>query len=234
MSFSEKFKYKESSVTMSDATGDDVNAYRSVSSLAIATLVFGLLSSICVVYREFFMFALPVLSIICAWLASKQIRRNPGIYAGRHLVTAGYLTAIGFTIVAGATYLYDQNRIPSDYQQIEFAQLQPTDKDAGSAVPQDSKILSDRKVFVRGYMSPGKGSVVKSFTLNSAQPDGCGHCAVDTKDTHHIFVKMAPGRSVNFTTRQLGVGGRFVVKDPPETNPDGSLRIYELEADFVR
>lgn len=234
MSFSEKFKYKESSVTMSDATGDEVNAYRSVSSLAIAALVFGLLSGVCVVYREFFMFALPILAVICGWLAAKQIRRNPEVYTGRNLITAGYLSAIFFTVAAGATYIYDQNRIPSDYQPIEFAQLQPTDKDAGSIVPQDSKILSDRKVFVRGYMSPGKGSVVKSFTLNSAQPDGCGHCAVDTKDTHHIFVKMTPGRTVNFTTRQLGVGGRFTVKDPPETNPDGSLRIYELEADFVR
>ena len=238
MSFSEKFKYTESAVTMSDAAGsDNVNAYRSVSAPAVASFVFGLLSAVCIVYRELFVFVVPVLAIVLARIAAKQIRRNPEVLTGRGLLTVGTITAVAFTILSGAMYLHDRNRIPPEYRAISFDELQPTEVEraSGQPVPEQARILSDRQVYVLGYMSPGKGTVVNAFTLNSAQPDGCGHCAVDTSDTHHIFVRMKdPGRTATFTTRQMAVGGRLMVNDPPIMNSDGSLKIYEIEADFVR
>ena len=238
MSFSEKFKYEQSEVTMSDAAGDEeATAYRSVCGTAVATLVFGVLSCVCVVYRELFVYAIPILALVCAKLAANQIRRNPEVCTGYQLVTIGTVAAVAFTLISGGMYLHDRNRIPSDYHEISFDELQLTDseKASGQRVPDKAKVLGDRMVWVRGYMSPGRTPTVRSFTLNSAQPDGCGHCAVDIMDTHHIFVRMKDlNRTTTYTTRQLTVGGRLQVNDPPVPNPDGTLKIYELEADFVR
>jgi hypothetical protein len=96
-------------------------------------------------------------------------------------------------------------------------------------IPQSAKDLQDKRVFFKGYMQPRRQqSGIKEFVLR-ADSNECPFCAPDTKKTNMIRVVLQGDLETIYTTRLIGVGGRFQV-DPT----DLSGIPYALEADILR
>jgi len=209
--------------------------YQAVSGLAVWCLILGLLSS--VTFLDWWLAVIPAGAIGLGCVAVRRIRRNPLETAGRGIVRCGVGLAIGFWIIGYGWLTYQlRNWVPPGYRAITFALLQPADDDIEQKIPEEAVNLDRLDVFVRGYMVPGKQrSGLKEFVLSEDQGD-CQYCKPMPKPTQLIKVKLKPPLSMTYTSRAIGVGGKFTaVYDPkdPKRAELGGL-VYQIEADFVR
>jgi hypothetical protein len=209
--------------------------YRAVSGLAVLCLLLGLASGLTFLGWE--LAAIPVAAIVVGWFAIRRIRDNPQEMSGIAIVWTGVGLALGLWVLGSGWLIYQlQNKAPPGYKEITYAQLQPAGDDIEQKIPSEAINLDQQKVFIRGFMLPGKRPVgLKEFTLSEDQGD-CAYCKPIPRPTQLIKVKMKPPRTASYTTRAIGVGGELtVVEDPkdPKREELGGL-VYQIEADHIQ
>jgi hypothetical protein len=209
--------------------------YRAVNGMAIGCLLLGLASGLA--FLGWALAVIPVAAIVVGWLALGRIRRNPVEMSGTVLAWTGIGLAVALWLLGSGWLIYQsQNFVPEGYKPIDYALLQPAGDDFEHKVPRDAIELDRQKVFIRGFMLPGKQPTrIKEFTLSEDQGD-CAYCKPVPKPTQLIKVKMKTPLTASYTTRAIGVGGEMtVIEDPkdPKRAELGGL-VYQIEADYIQ
>lgn len=202
--------------------------YRAVSAVAVASLVFGLLSVLTVFHWA--LAAIPLVGILLSWLALGRIHENPGELTGRWQAIAGLAASVLLgTLGLGWLLFAHGSEVPTGYQRVSYEMLQPDPKKKDERVSQTAVELEGKRVFIKGYMYPGRQQVgLKQFILCPAIPD-CPFCTPDPKPTEMILIKLEGDLVTRYTTHLVRLGGRLHVD---RTATDGLP--YRLNADYLR
>ena len=206
--------------------------YRPLCGLAVGSLVFGLLSGLTGLHWG--LGVIPPIGILLGIIALRRIRQSPEEMIGFELAWAG----IGLSVllwIAGyslQTYLY-YTQAPPGYFPIPYSLLQPDPNVPGQIVPPTAYEQEDKRVFIKGYMTPGRQQWgIKSFIL--CRDNGvCSYCNPKPEPTDLIEVTLIHGLEAEYTTHLIGVGGEFKV-NPDVGKPGFRGMIYQMEADVLR
>jgi len=207
-------------------------SYRSLSGIAVASVVFGALSA--ATFLDWSLAVVPVIGIVLGWIALRRIRRNPEESVGRYWALAGIVLSVAFWIggYARLTYAYF-NQTPPGYELVSYKELQPPPERPDLRISEAAEMLDKRKVFVWGWMSPGRyPSGIREFILLN-DPGTCQFCAPQRRPSELIRVKLAGHHTIAYTTHRIGVGGEFTVHSDPNDQAMGGL-VYQIEADCFR
>jgi len=212
--------------------------YRSLSVMAILSVVFAVLS-ILVVFGWIF-WAIPIISIVLAIRALKQIQYASTEYAGEGFARLGIALAIGFWLSGMYIQHYIKlHSIPSGYKAITFDHLQPNPDHQGEIIPPSAFELEpnnndpDKRIFISGHIYPGRRSIdIKEFILVPTLGH-CNFCTPQIKSTEMMQVKFTGDLRVDYTTRPIKVGGKIHIDREQATNPFGGLP-YQLDADYLQ
>lgn len=201
--------------------------YRAVSRPAVVSLICGVLSMITVLH--WFLALIPALGIVLGRFALLRIREIPEELSGRGLARAGVILSVGFW-VAGYGWLTFRrvSEVPFGYHRVEYEDLQP---EPGERVPSEIYELEEKdwKVFVKGYMLPGRQHTrLKAFILCPAIPN-CPFCTPDPTPTEMILVRLEGDLEAEFTTHLVGVAGKLQVDE----NPPNGLP-YTINANYMK
>lgn len=207
--------------------------YRSLSTSAVASLIVGLLSSAAIL--DWSLLSIPLVGIALSSFALIKVRRHRDELSGEVLARAGLGLSLVFAVVGPARLTYEYvTELPAGYQRISYAELQPDPEQAGQLIPPAAMNLEGKRVFIKGYIYPGREKDgIRQFLLVRDQGDCCfgGNPTI----TDRIQVELTPPLRLSFQSRLHKVGGTFHVA-PSDTALDGAKGgvFYHLEADYVQ
>ncbi len=223
---------QESFVRTSTSEDNEFN-YRPVSSLAVCSLVLGLLSLVGIFL--WIMLPVAVLTVILGGIAILSIRRWKGEYTGIGVAIAGIF--FGSVTLVGGTYVQIQafqHEVPAGYTRISFikdisAKEFVTDRH-GDKVNPEVEALVGKKVFFKGFVFPTDERVgLTSFLLLKDSKECCfgGNPAVRDQ----VGCLMQGGKTTNYTAGRVSVAGTFRIN--PKYREGTQESLYLLECDIV-
>ena len=202
--------------------------YRSLNPLAVLSVVFGVLS-ILTVFTWFFGL-IPLAGLVLGFLALRQIDEAPEETTGRGLARAGMGLCVGLWVLGSYLFIAWRNEVPFGYTSISYADLQPDQSVPGQMLPKKAIELDGRRIFLKGYMYPGRQSIaIKSFIMVPTRAH-CKFCAANMPSTELVRVELVGDLTADFKSSLVGIGGKLVVD--PAAGP-GDLP-YRVEADCFR
>lgn len=219
------------SPTSSPSAVTDPEKYRSLSPLAVAALLCGLLSVLVVFGAQ--MTAIPVIGIVLGRLALKRIRRAPDELSGIGFAQAGIGLSVFFCAAGWLWMFYAQAKeVPHGYTKVEYEELQGDAVIGGRTVPKRALELEGKKIFVKGYMYPGRQQVdLKEFII-SRDNGRCNFCMPNPTPTDLVRVTLTGDLRTDYTTHIVGFGGVLRVEQDPDKLARQGMA-YHLEADYI-
>lgn len=202
--------------------------YRALCPQAVASVVAGALSILTVLH--WLLAVVPLVGIGLGVKALKRIRQAPSEWTGLGVARLGIGLSVALWVVGYGWLLFARVReVPYGYQLVSYETLQPDPKSPAMPIPQSALDMQDKKVFVKGFMQPRRQQTgIKEFILSPTNGE-CAYCIPNPKRTEMIHVVLQGDLEAIYTTRQIGVGGRFQV-DPQ----DPGAVPYTLEADVLK
>ncbi len=202
--------------------------YRSLSLAAVLSLVAGALSV--TLFVNGLLLPVPIVGMYLGWRALKRIARTPEEFTGVELAWTG-IGLSAFFLLAGSGWLLFRraSEVPYGYQRIEYAELQPDQTVEGQVVPPGTKDLDGKKVFIKGYMYPGRQQVHLRWFLLCPTNGVCTFCLPNPRPTELIDATLTGDLETQYTTQLIGIGGKFHV-DPD----DPHKRPYKMDVDCLR
>jgi len=202
--------------------------YRAVSPLAVLSLVLGGLSFL-TIFNWFFT-VLPLAGALLGIVAVRRIDRSPQELQGRPFALAG----LGLAVVLGTAgsiglVIRENYLVPAGYKPINFADLQ-RDKSAAAMIPQSATELDGERVFIKGYMYPGRQVFNLTQFIMVPSSGLCNFCLTKIEPTQMIRVEMVGDRTADFKTSLAGVGGKLTVDQKVVLGSSP----YLIEADVFR
>jgi len=207
---------------------ESTGRYRAMSRAAVWSVVLGAASVLTVVH--WVVALIPLAGILLAAAAKKRIRKAPEELTGMSLARVGMWLSIVFWVV-GYGWLISARvaRVPDGYDEISYETLQPDPNVKGQTIPPKAFELQGKKVFVEGFMLPGRSpSRLKRFIL-CPRISNCSFCTVDPKPTEMILIALEGDLVTDYTIHLVQLGGTFEI-DP---NPLDGLP-YRMEVDYLR
>ncbi len=205
--------------------------YRPVSSLAVCSLVLGLLSLVGI----FLWIMLPValLTVVLGGIAILSIRRWQGEYTGTGVAITGIFFGI-VTLVAGTMVQVHafKNEVPPGYTRVSFikdisAKAFVTDRH-GTQVNPEVAALAGKKVFFKGFVYPTDQHVgLTSFLLLKDSKECCFGGKPDLKDK--VGCIMRKGLTTNYLAGRVSVAGTFQINPKFSGSEEESLYLLECE-----
>jgi len=207
--------------------------YRSLSTSAVASLIVGLLSSAAIL--DWSLLAIPLVGIALSTYALLKVRSHRDELSGEALARTGLVLSLSFAVLGPARLTYEfVTEVPDGYDRITYAELQPDESVPGQQVPPAAMQLEGKRVFIKGYIYPGRDKDgINQFLLVRDQGDCC--FGGNPKLTDRIHVKLLPPLKLSFQSRLHKVAGTFHVS-PSDTAIDGAKGgvFYHMEADYVQ
>jgi hypothetical protein len=220
-----------------DATHPRAKArYRAVSPWAVVSVALGVFSSLLILGWVFL--AVPLAGLAAGWLALRQIRRMRGEMIGMTLAQVGMALSVVFGLAGAAYQQFVVRQVPYGYQELTFEDLQPDPRNPQEFVPPAVLKLQptsgqDKKVFIKGYMYPGRRAHdIREFILVPTVGH-CSFCFWNIRSTELVRVTCTSDLSVNFRSTEIGIGGRLHVDEEAAKKPLGEVP-YLLEADYIQ
>src|SRR5487761_1873595 len=191
------------------SVADDYRRYRALSTLAVISLVAGVLSALA--FLDWTLAAIPMVGIVTGVLALRQIRAAPDAYTGELLALIG-------TLLCGTLWLGGWSRlayvhateVPPGYERISYDELQidpahPDDFPSGKV-----KELNGKKVFIKGYVYQPTGGQTSGLTRFILVRDK-GQCCFggNPKLTDMIEVKLQGDLTADFNMQVRKLAGTF-------------------------
>jgi len=201
--------------------------YRAMSRAAVWSVVLGIVSVL--TFLNWGVALIPLAGILLAASAKKRIRKAPEELTGMGLAQAGMWLSIVFWVI-GYGWLISARaaRVPDGYDEISYEMLQPDPNVKNQFIPTKAFELQGKKVFVEGFMLPGRSpSRLKRFIL-CPRIANCSFCTVDPKPTQMILIALQGDLVTDYTDQLVGLGGTFEV-DP---NPIDGLP-YRMKVDYL-
>lgn len=180
--------------------------YRAVNRWAVLSLVFGALSFLTVFHWAFGL--LPAAGIVLGLLGLRQINRAIMEMKGRPLAAAGLALSIVLG-TTGASWLYvrQHHTVPAGYKEITFATLQHDKSKGEMIISQKAAELDGERVFIRGYMYPGRQVFNLREFVMVPTTSHCKFCLTKISPSQMIRVETVGDLTANYKTSRSGVGG---------------------------
>ena len=206
--------------------------YRSISSLAVTSLLIGFISLVTIL--AIVMVPIALAGIALGTWAIITVRKNIATQTGLPLAYAGVVLSTFALVVGGGRYVYEEYiNLPEGYEVIAFGLLQEQpDQPIGQPVPDSALELDGKQVLLRGYVYPhAQKSNLKRFVM---VPDFDTCCfGGQPKLTDMVEVRLADPLSVDFSFNRRKIGGTLRVHTDLKKIEDLTGVFYELEADYV-
>lgn len=212
---------------------DDEYSYRPVSSLAVCSLVLGLLSLVGI----FLWIMLPVglLAIALGAIAILSIRRWKGEYTGTWVAITGIFFG-SVTLMAGTVVQINafQHEVPEGFTRISFVKdISAKDfvtNHRGTKVHPDVEALVGKKVFFKGFVFPtDQYEGLTSFLLLKDSEECCFGGQPKLQDK--VGCIMQAGKTTNYISGRASVAGTFRINQ--KFNGSGEESLYILECEIV-
>ena len=210
---------------------DEAELYRALSGAAIAAGAVALVSPL--VFFGWWLATVPVIGVVLAVIALRDIARRPTELTGKPLALAALVVA-ATSLVAGLTSLASEYaaELPEGFERLSYAMLQPAEGDLPTTVPDSARALEGRDVLLKGYIYPGKQQHgLVQFLLVRDQGDCC--FGGNPKITDRVLVQLAEPTGIDFTPRLTKVAGRFRVQPTGTADLTGGV-LYHLDNACVR
>ncbi len=207
--------------------------YRALSTAAVASLMIGLLS--CLAILDWSLVTIPLIGIPLSLFALRKVRRHNDELTGEKLALGGLALSVLFLFVGPALLTYEfVTEVPDGYERISYTDLQPDPAVAAQQLPPSATDLEGRKIFIKGFVYPGREKDgIRQFLLVRDQGDCC--FGGNPKITDRIQVTLnSKLRGLRFQSRLHKVAGTFHVA--PMNKAVGDAKggvLYHLEADYV-
>ena len=215
-----------------DVTESD-NDYRALSGAAVMSLALGFLSALALF--TLYLAVIPISGVLFGLYAVLQIRKHPSELTGRGVAIAGMILSFSLLVasVSVASYVY-ATEVPRGYERIFYSQLQPEEGKIGQKIPPLAEELDGKKVFIKGYVFPGKQRQgIKTFLLVRDKGDCC--FGGNPKLTDRIQVTLADPERLRFDPYLHKIAGTFrLVKDPGQAIDAGGEVYYHLDDGQLR
>ncbi len=220
-------------VASQPSQAENYEQYRALSTSAVASLIVGLLSSLAIL--DWTLLVVPLIGIALSSYALLKVKRQRDELSGEGLARTGLILSAAFAVLGPARLTYEyMTEVPDGYQRVTYAELQPDPAQTGQLMPPSALDLEGKRVFIKGYMYPGRDKDgIREFLLVRDQGDCC--FGGDPKITDRIHVKLVGPLRVAFQSRMHKVAGTFHVAPADNTidNAKGGV-FYHLEADYVQ
>ena len=205
--------------------------YRSLSGWAVLSVAVGLFAPLVAVDWAFLL--IPAAGVAAAQLALRGIARAPDALAGAGLARFGRALCIVLGL-AGAAWLATSKarEAPRGYIPVSYEELK-ADAASGELYPARATELDGKKIFVKGYMYPGKVQINLRQFLVSRDNGSCEFCTPNPTPSDLIHVTLVGDLRFDYTSRLVSLGGTLRV----ETDPDRLARdgvAYHLDVDYIR
>jgi len=229
--------------------GDDFE-YRPLSTGAIASAVFGVLSSLVFVTASsslsssLWLAPIPVVGLVAGWLSLQKIRSMPDQLSGRAAALIGILlSALGlFGGLGFASYVH-ATEVPEGYTRTSFYEFRPdqVEERGGKLVPPDVLELDQKQVFIKGFMRPSTGiskagtpvrNHVSQFLLVRDNNQCCFGDISDVKYYDQVLVQLTGSKTTNESGGMFRMGGKLRIL-PQNVHRKGH-HVFILEADYVK
>jgi hypothetical protein len=215
------------------SANEQYDRYRALSTSAVASLIVGLLS--CLAILDWSLVAIPMIGIPLSAFSLMKIRRQRDELTGEKLARAGLVLSLLFAVLGPARLTYEfVSELPPGYERISYAELQPDPAQAGQQVPPGALELEGKRIFIKGFIFPGREKDgIRQFLLVRDQGSCC--FGGNPKITDRIHVTLVDPLRLTFQSRLHKVGGIFHV-EPASSTIDGAKGgvFYHLQADYLQ
>jgi hypothetical protein len=208
--------------------------YRAICAPAVVGAVLGALSILTALH--WMLAFIPVAGILLSWRAFQQIRTAPDEWTGLGIAKVGLGLSIGMWVLGyGWLLLANTSEVPWGCQRVSWEKLQPDPKNPVELIPQSAADLHEKGIFIKGYMQPRRQQQgIKEFVFCPANGE-CPFCVPNPRPTQMIRVVLQGDLEAIYTTRSIGLAGKFLVETDARGIPtDPSGIPYCLEADYLR
>lgn len=204
--------------------------YQSVSLFAVLSVVLGLLS-ILTAFGWLFAF-IPVVGILLSLWAQHRILRSPETTTGMRVAQVGLWLSVAMWLVGTIGWLYVQAReVPHGYKPLTFKMMQAEGKGA-TMVPPEIEQYDGKRVYLKGYMYPGRQTIrLKQFLLVPTKGH-CKFCMSAIPPEQIIEVELAGDLTTDYVSYATGVGGRLRIDKEVAKGKRRGLP-YRIEADYL-
>ena len=215
------------------SAADTYEHYRALSTAAVASLIVGLLSPLAAL--DWTLVAIPAIGLPLAAFAWWNVRRHADELSGAALARAGFVLSLVFLVVGPARLTYEYvTEVPEGYERVSYAELQPDPAQASQLVPPSALALEGTKIFIKGYVYPGRQKDgIREFLLVRDQGECC--FGGNPRITDRIQVSLVDPLRLTYEPRLHRVGGTFHV-EALTTTIDGARGgvYYHLKADHLQ
>jgi hypothetical protein len=215
------------------ARAETVQPYRAMSRLAVASVAIGLLSAVSAL--EWYLSLVPMLGIWAGWTALRRIERMPEELTGRRVAQVGIGLSLAMWVFGIGCLSFARIRdVPSGYKALTFEQLQPDRKVRGEIIPPEILKLEGEKVYITGFMYPGRQVTGIQRFIMVPTIGHCSFCSRQLRSTEMIRVSLTGDLTADFTSREVGVGGTLRIDKEAAADPYGGFPYSLEEGDYFR
>ena len=236
--------------TSVDDSSDEEFQYRPLSTAAIASVVFGVVSSLTFLAANTSLQAtlllcpIPAIGLICGLVALKNLREQPDQLSGFSAAVAGtVMSTLGLVGGLGYAGIVHATEVPPGYERLSFYHLRPDDVEqrGNESVPRDVLALDSQPIFIKGYMRPGthvsKSNTpvrhnVSRFLLVRDSNECCFGDISTVKYYDKMQVQLVDDVKTDYSSGIFRVAGKLRVI-PPDPKQGRREPTYTLEADYV-
>jgi hypothetical protein len=210
---------------------DEQFDYRPLSTIAIASLVMGLLSGLAML--DWIMLAFPLVGIVLGVYAVRAVGRRSDEVTGLLLAKLGLMLSIFFLISGFGWLSYElATECPDGYDPISYSSLQPGPDDPVDRIPPAADNLDGKRIFLKGYVYPGKQTDgIETFLLCRDRGDCC--FGGNPKITDRVLVKLEGTQRLTYKPTLTRVAGTFHVDRGTAVDAGGAV-LYRLDADYLK
>ncbi|EAQ82381.1 DUF3299 domain-containing protein [Blastopirellula marina] len=209
----------------------DYDRYRSLSGLAVGSLIVGFLSLLSIFSVS--LLPLAVVGVGFGLFTIRTVDRNRDLVTGRKVAITGTVLSALALVLSPSRYYYEEYvNIPEGYEVMAFGSLQP-DLGNTAVVPEKAWKYDGKRVLINGYVYPhDQKEGLNRFVL---VPDFDTCCfGGQPKLTDMIEVRLRDPLRVNWSYNRRKIGGTLTINKHLHQMKDLTGVYYEIDADYVK
>jgi hypothetical protein len=218
--------------TFEEQVAEDFQPYKTVSKLAVFSVILGVISLIGFMVMP--LLVLSLLGMLFGFLGYRTVSRYPLEFSGKIPAIVG-LVLCTICLIGGVTFhsVVYATEVPEGCTRISFDSLQPVREHPELPISPEAVELDGKRVFIKGYVYPdGQQRGIKRFVL----VNDMGTCCFggQPKLTHMVEVTLKDPLRVEYAIKKRKLAG--VLKVDTQLKPVSGLRgvYFQLQADYLR